>query len=128
MKLLLDTHLLIWASSMPRRLSSSALAYLEDSDNEIIYSVASLWEVAVKFSRGKPDFLIEPKAFREGLKRNGFRELPVLAEHAIAEAGLPPIHKDPFDRLLIAQSQVEGVLLLTADDWIAQYAGFVRHV
>jgi PIN domain nuclease of toxin-antitoxin system len=128
MRLLLDTHLLIWASTAPKRLSSSALVFLENADNEIIYSVASLWEVAIKFSRGQPDFQIEPKVFREGLKRNEFLELPVLAEHAIAVAALPRIHKDPFDRLLVAQSQVEGVILLTADLWIAQYPGLIRRV
>ena len=128
MRLLLDTHLLIWASSAPHRLSPAASSIIEDSENELIFSVASIWEVAIKYGRGRSDFLIEPAAFRHGLKQNGLLELPILAEHTIAVAALPHVHKDPFDRLLIAQSQTEGIILLTADAWIAQYGGFVRQI
>ena len=128
MKLLLDTHLLLWAMILPRRLSVEVAALIEDSENEIIFSVASIWEAAIKYSRGRADFQFEPIRFRRQLFDSDFKELPVLGEHAVAVASVPPIHKDPFDRILIAQAMVEGITLLTSDVVVARYPGPIRLV
>jgi len=123
MKLLLDTQLLVWLGSHPELLSASTAALIDDPNNEVIFSTASVWEVAIKYSRGRADFQVEPGAFRHELFDAGFRELQVFGEHAVAVASLQPIHKDPFDRILIAQAMVEGITLLTSDAKIAQYSG-----
>lgn len=128
MKLLLDTHLLLWAAGQPDRLPATARASLEDLGNELLFSSASLWEVAIKRGLGRDDFQVDARLLRRGLLDNGYQELPITGEHAVAVAGLPPIHKDPFDRILVAQSMIEGVLLLTADPLVAQYPGPVRRV
>jgi len=93
-----------------------------------LFSVASVWEIAIKFALGRPDFRVDPRALRRGLLDNGYAELPVTADHALATLALPPIHKDPFDQLLVAQATVEGVVLLTADPTVAGYPGPVRLV
>lgn len=128
MKYLLDTHLLLWAAAEPRRLSKKTRALLEDPDNVLLFSAASLWEVAIKAGLRRPDFTVEPAVLRRGLLDNGYVELPVVSEHAVATATLPPIHRDPFDRLLVAQAQVEGITLLTSDPVVAQYPGPIRTV
>jgi len=126
MKLLLDTHLLLWAAGEPDRLPVAALAEIEDQQNELIFSPASLWEVAIKRGLGRDDFKVDPRLLRRGLFDNGYRELPITSAHAVAVDGLPAIHKDPFDRILVAQSIVEGITLLTVDEIVAQYPGPVR--
>jgi PIN domain nuclease of toxin-antitoxin system len=93
-----------------------------------MFSAASLWEVAIKRGLGRSDFRVDPRLLRRGLLDNGYSELPITSEHAVAVDGLPPIHKDPFDRMLVAQAMVEGVALLTADPLVAQYPGPVRRV
>lgn len=128
MKLLLDTHLLLWTAGMPDRLSAAALVAIEDGENELLFSPASLWEVAIKRGLGREDFQVDPRLLRRGLLDNGYGELPITGEHAVSVDGLPPIHKDPFDRLLVAQSIVEGITLLTTDEMVAQYPGPVRKV
>jgi len=128
MKLLLDTHLLIWAAAFPDRIPADARALLADDDNTLFFSAASLWEVAIKSGLGREDFKVDARLLRRGLLDNGYTELPVASEHAVATDGLPPIHKDPFDRLLIAQSMVEGITLLTADDIVSQYPGPIRKI
>lgn len=128
MKLLLDTHLLLWAAGEPEQLPIAALALLNDPQNELLFSAASLWEVAIKRGLGRANFRIDPRLLRRGLLDNGYSELPITSEHAVAIDGLPPIHKDPFDRILVAQSIVEGITLLTADPLVAQYAGPIRKV
>jgi PIN domain nuclease of toxin-antitoxin system len=128
MKLLLDTHLLLWAAGQPDRLSANARAWLEDAANEPIFSAASLWEIVIKRGLGRDDFQVDPRLLRRGLLDNGYRELVIGSEHVMAIDGLPPIHKDPFDRLLIAQSMVEGITLLTADPLVAQYPAPVQRV
>lgn len=128
MKLLLDTHLLLWAASDPARLSPVARALIEEPENELFFSAASLWEIAIKRGLGRADFLVDPRVLRRGLLDNGYSELPVGSEHAVAIESLPPIHKDPFDRLLVAQATIEGITLLTADSLVAQYPGPVRGV
>ena len=128
MKLLLDTHLLLWAAGQPDRLSAAACALIEAADNELIFSAASLWEIAIKRGLGRDDFLIDGRLLRRGLLDNGYVELPIRSEHALAIDTLPPLHKDPFDRILVAQAIVEGITLLTADPVVAQYNGPVRRV
>jgi len=127
-KLLLDTHLLLWAAGQPDLLPAAARRLLEDPQNELMFSPASLWEVAIKRGLGRDDFRVDPRLLRRGLLDNGYSELPITSEHAVAVDGLPPVHKDPFDRMLVAQAMVEGVALLTADPLVAQYPGPVRRV
>ena len=128
MKLLLDTHLLLWAASAPDRLSTAGLALIEDPDNSLMFSAASLWEITIKQGLGRSDFQVDPRLLRRGLIDNAYIELSITSDHALAVASLPPLHKDPFDRLLAAQSQIEGVLLITADPILGQYPGPVRLV
>ena len=128
MKLLLDTHLLLWAAGQPERLSAAAKLLLEDPDNELLFSPASLWEIAIKRGLGREDFRVDVRLLRRGLLDNGYKEVAITSAHAVAVDGLPPIHKDPFDRILVAQSMVEGILLLTADSMVSQYPGPVQRV
>ena len=128
MKLLLDTHLLLWAAGQPSRLSRAAHRLMSDRRNELIFSAASLWEIAIKRGLGRNDFQVEPRLLRRGLLDNGYSELPISGDHTIALDGLPPLHKDPFDRILIAQAMVEGITLLTVDPFVAQYPGPVRRL
>lgn len=128
MKLLLDTHLLLWAAGAPKRLSGAARRLIQAPDAELFYSAASLWEIVVKRTLGREDFRVEPRALRRGLLENGYAELAVTGEHALAVDTLPPLHKDPFDRILIAQSLTEGITLLTADSHVAKYSGPIRKV
>ncbi len=128
MRLLLDTHLLLWAAGQPERLSATARKLLNDSDNELLFSAASLWEVAIKAALGREDFRVEPRLLRRGLLDNGYVELPITSLHAVSIDGLPPLHNDPFDRLLLAQAHSEGITLLTSDAKLARYPGPVRKV
>ena len=128
MKLLLDTQLLLWAASTPDRLSSSARKLLNNPKNELLFSAASMWEITIKNSLGREDFRVEPRLLRRGLLDNGYSELPVTSEHAVNVDTLPPLHRDPFDRLLVSQALCEGVTLLTADPQLARYPGPVRKV
>jgi PIN domain nuclease of toxin-antitoxin system len=127
-KLLLDTQLLLWAAGQPERLSAAARRQINNSKNELFFSAASLWEITIKSSLGRDDFRVEPRVLRRGLLDNGYVELPVTSEHAVNVGTLPPLHKDPFDRLLVAQALVEGITLLTADSQLAGYPGPVRKV
>jgi PIN domain nuclease of toxin-antitoxin system len=128
MKVLLDTHLLLWAAGQPEKLPREARELLEDPEIEIAFSVASLWEIAIKRGLGREDFQMDARLLRRGLLENGYQELSIKGEHAVAIGGLPPIHKDPFDRILVAQAMVEGVMLLTADPLVARYPCPVRKV
>ncbi|HEY9871415.1 MAG TPA: type II toxin-antitoxin system VapC family toxin [Candidatus Obscuribacterales bacterium] len=128
MKLLLDTHLLLWAAGQPDRLPDAARTLLTDPDNELMFSAASLWEVAIKRRLRRSDFSVEPRLLRRGLLDNGYGELSITSEHAVATDILPPIHKDPFDRILVAQALTEGVILVTNDPFVAQYPGPIRQV
>jgi len=127
-KLLLDTHLLLWAAGEPRRLSKQARALINDPDNELLFSAASLWEVAIKRGLGREDFRVDARLLRRGLLDNGYSELPIISDHVVATESLPLIHKDPFDRVLVAQATVEGVTLLTIDSLVSQYPGPIRTV
>lgn len=128
MKLLLDTHLLLWAAGEPRRLSKPARRLIENPDNELLFSAASLWEVAVKRRLGREDFKVDARLLRRGLLDNGYSELPIISDHVVATESLPLLHRDPFDRILVAQATVEGVTLLTIDSLVSQYAGPIRTV
>ncbi len=128
MKFLLDTHLLLWAAGQPEKLSAAALALIEAPENELLFSAASLWEIAIKAGLGREDFVVEPGLMRRGLLDNGYEELPVSSVHAVALTGLPAIHKDPFDRILVAQARVEGIVLVTSDDIVSQYPGAIEQV
>ena len=128
MKLLLDTQILLWAAGRPERLSVAARRQLADPANELLFSAASLWEIAIKSSLGRDDFRVEPRVLRRSLLDNGYIELPVTSEHAVNVESLPDLHKDPFDRILLAQAMTEGITLLTSDAQLARYRGPVRKV
>ena len=128
MKLLLDTHLLLWAAGEPRRLSKPARRLIDNPDNELLFSAASLWEVAIKRRLGRQDFKVDARLLRRGLLDNGYSELPIISDHVVATESLPLLHRDPFDRILVAQATVEGVTLLTIDSLVSQYAGPIRTV
>jgi PIN domain nuclease of toxin-antitoxin system len=128
MKLLIDTHLLLWLAVEPAKLPKKGRLLLEDPLNEPLFSAASIWEVAIKYSLGREDFSVSPQLLRRGLLDNGYREVPITSEHGLAAASLPKLHKDPFDRMLVAQATVEGILLLTSDANVARYSGPIRKV
>jgi PIN domain nuclease of toxin-antitoxin system len=127
-KLLIDTNVLLWASDFPRKLSRTAADLLADPANDLYFSAAAIWEVAIKGASGRSDFLFNPQTLRRTLLTNGYLELPITSAHAAAVQGLPPIHKDPFDRILVAQATVEGITLLTTDRKVARYPGPIRKV
>lgn len=128
MKLLLDTHLLLWAAGEPGRLSAEARTLINNPENELLFSAASLWEVAIKRGLGRNDFKVDARLLRRGLLDNGYSELPIVSDHVVATESLPMIHKDPFDRVLVAQATVEGITLLTIDSLVSQYPGPIRTV
>lgn len=121
MPLLLDTHLLLWAAYEPEKLSAEAQGRISDVTDDVIFSAASIWEVSIKTSLARRDFTVNPRILRRGLLDNGYRELPITSSHAIAVKDLPPIHQDPFDRILVAQARTEGLELLTADSKVEAY-------
>jgi PIN domain nuclease of toxin-antitoxin system len=127
-KALLDTHLLLWNAGRPDRLSAEARRVIDAPENELFFSAASLWEIAIKTSLGRSDFSVDARLLRRGLLDRGFVEVPVTGEHAVAVGDLQPIHKDPFDRILVAQARVEGITLLTSDSTIARYGGSIHKV
>jgi PIN domain nuclease of toxin-antitoxin system len=128
LNLLLDTHLLLWAASQPQRLSAKARALLLDPSNQLVFSSASLWEITIKNGLERSDFNVDPRRLWRMLLVNGYREISVTSEHAVAVNDLPPLHKDPFDRILVAQARVEGLTLLTADKMVAKYGDGVKKV
>jgi PIN domain nuclease of toxin-antitoxin system len=120
-KLLLDTHIVLWAAGQPEKLSESARTMLTTPENVLYFSAASIWEIVIKRGLGREDFKVDPRRLRKMLIMHGYTELPVTAEHALMVETLPLLHKDPFDRLLVAQARTEGMLLLTADASVFQY-------
>jgi len=127
MRLLLDTHILIWIAQDSPRLSPKARATIVDPENEKFFSVVSIWEIAIKSTVDREEFTFDAATLRDGLFARAFAELPVAGKHALATSRLPALHKDPFDRLLVAQALEEGLTLLTADAVVASYsAAFVR--
>jgi PIN domain nuclease of toxin-antitoxin system len=127
-RLLLDTQLLLWASISQHLLSASAFALMSDPRNELLFSAVSIWEVAIKTSQGRDSFDVDPRLLYRGLLENGYTELPITSQHAVTIDSLAPLHKDPFDRLLLAQAICEGITLLTTDAQLARYPGPVRQV
>ena len=128
MNFLLDTHLLIWAASMPERLSSAAFKLMEQPQHQLHFSALSLWEIKLKRGLGQPDFIVDFSLLHRGLIENSYTELVIKSSHSLALDQLPPIHKDPFDRMLVTQAVFEGMLLLTSDSVVAQYPGSIRLV
>ena len=121
MKLLLDTHVLLWAAGVPEKLSESARTLLTESESRLFFSAASIWEIVIKLGLGREDFTVDPHRLRKLLIVHGYTELSITAEHALRIDSLPPLHKDPFDRILLAQARAEGMHLLTSDAKVAQY-------
>jgi PIN domain nuclease of toxin-antitoxin system len=128
MRLLVDTHLLLWAAAKSRRLPKDARVLLQDPENEVLFSAASLWEIVIKAALRKPDFKVDVAALRLALAEMGFAELAVSGAHAERLASLPRIHRDPFDRMLVAQSLSEPLVLLTNDGVLADYGDVVKVV
>ncbi|WP_428487651.1 type II toxin-antitoxin system VapC family toxin [Rhodopila sp.] len=132
MKFLLDTHLLLWAAGRHERLPNAVRGVILDPDSEIVFSAASLWEVTIKHTPGRADFRVDPRLLRRGLLDAGYQDLTITSAHAVAVQDLPALHpalhRDPFDRLLVAQSVVEGITLLTTGPLVGQYPGPVRQV
>jgi PIN domain nuclease of toxin-antitoxin system len=128
MNLLLDTHLLVWSTSSSQRLSSTARALINNHDNQLFFSAASLWELAIKQPLGRKDFRVDARLLRRELLNIGYTELPISSNHAVAVDSLPLIHRDPFDRILIVQATLEGITLLTVDKIVARYPGPIRKV
>ncbi len=121
-KILLDTHALIWWLEGGAKLSPAARRIIADPEASVLVSSASAWEIAIKHHAGKfrvPDLI---KDFEGRVEREGFVELPISIEHAVKAAALPGSHKDPFDRVLIAQSQLEDAAIVTRDPWFRKYA------
>ena len=107
---------------------NAARLLFDDPGNELFFSVVNVWEVAIKRGLGRRDFQVDPGVLRRGLLENDYSELTITSDHAIAVGLLPPIHKDPFDRILVAQATVEAITLLTSDPVVARYPGPVRAV
>ena len=128
MKLLLDTHILLWAAGQPDKLSPSAREMLLDSRNTLFFSSASIWEIIIKRDIERDDFKVDPYRLRRMLVMNHYIELVITSEHVLRIDTLPLLHKDPFDRILIAQARSEGMLLVTIDAAIIKYKESIRAV
>lgn len=118
---LLDTHLLLWAAIEPSRLPGPVSDALARPAFRPVFSVASLWEVVIKAGLGRADFAVDAAALRRGLLAGGYEELAVAAPHVLGVGALPPLHSDPFDRLLLAQARAEGLPLWTLDEAVLRY-------
>jgi PIN domain nuclease of toxin-antitoxin system len=125
MRLLLDTHVLLWALATPERLAPAIRDQLEDPANTVLFSAASIWEIAIKARLGRADFPSSPTRVSEAARVSGFVELPVHAAAAARVADLPLLHRDPFDRLLVAQAICEPAFLYTADRLLPPYSELV---
>ena len=128
LNILLDTHLLLWSAAEPDKLSEEARLLIMDASNVLYFSAASIWEIVIKRGLGREDFVVDPHLLRRGLIDNGYIELSVNSLHSLNVLHLPAIHKDPFDRILVAQAETEGFLLLTHDELVAQYPGPIKKV
>ena len=127
-RILLDTHVLLWALGEPHRLDEETRAIIESAADEVLFSAASIWEIAIKSQLGRTDFVAKPNEIAREARDVGFFELPIRSEAAAHVAELPPIHRDPFDRILIAQAIVEPALLYTVDRQLAPYSDLVKHI
>jgi PIN domain nuclease of toxin-antitoxin system len=125
MRILLDTHFLLWAVGPPDRLSAKIRSTLEDVENEVMFSAASIWEIAIKAALGREDFLARPDGVAQAALGSGFREVPLVWQDAASVTHLPNYHRDPFDRLLVAQAMATPARLLTSDSKLARYSELV---
>ena len=125
---MLDTHLLLWAALFPDRLPKKARQLMNESGNMLYFSTASIWEMSIKLTRPRDDLEIDIRQWRSGLLDNGYNELSITSLHAMSVRDLPDIHKDPFDRLLLAQAMREDLTLVTADEILATYPGPILKV
>lgn len=121
MTLLLDTHILLWVAADSPRLSEAARATITSRRAELAFSSASIWEIAIKAAQGRADFEVDTRVLRRQLLAHGFVEVEITGAHAIEAAGLPDVHRDPFDRMLVAQARTEAATLLTSDAVVARY-------
>ncbi len=122
MQALLDTHAFLWWMADDPRLSAEARAVIGDGANDILVSAAVAYEIAIKVAAGRLDLPAQPEDYLPlRIESEGFEELPIALSHALRAAALPPIHRDPFDRLIVAQAQLEGLPILTVDPMIARY-------
>jgi PIN domain nuclease of toxin-antitoxin system len=128
MRILLDTHLLLWAVGNSHRLPNSVREELKDPSNALFCSAASLWEMAIKTMLRRSDFQVDMRVFRKALQSMPVDELPIVGDHIEALLDLPDLHRDPFDRLLVAQSLAEPMSLWTNDRVLAQYSDSVTLV
>jgi PIN domain nuclease of toxin-antitoxin system len=126
MTLLLDTHILIWAAA--GTVPEKALHYIVNENNTLLFSPANIWEITIKAGLNRPDFQVDPPAIYRGFLDNGYKELVITGSHVLAAGNLPPIHKDPFDRILLAQARAEGIAFLTADKTVARYPGDIIYI
>lgn len=128
MRLLLDTHILLWVLTDDPRLTSEIRSLILSDDTDLFFSAASIWEISIKSALKRADFPYDPSIVRKALLDNGYAELPITGEHSVFVGSLPALHADPFDRMLIAQAHVEGMLLLTHDSKIEGYPGPIRRI
>ena len=126
MKILLDTHLLLRVAV--GELPNDASRYIEDANNMLMFSPASIWEVVIKQGLGRKDFAVDPALLYNGLIKAGYQELPITGKHTLLVSALPNHHKDPFDRILLAQAASEGITFLTADKALTQYPGSILFI
>jgi len=124
MKLLIDTQLLIWAAN--DTLPEKAIPYFSDKENTLYFSSVSIWEAVIKRDLNRPDFQVDPTLLYGGLLNNGYIELGITSYHTLLVAHLPPIHKDPFDRIMLAQAKAEGMMFLSADYMVSQYPNVIH--
>lgn len=127
-RFLVDTQLLLWNAYGSRRLPARVARLFRDGRHEFYFSAASIWEIAIKASQGRKNFDVDAREVHRTLVENGFHELSIDAEHALASAALPSLHADPFDRMLVAQSLVEPMALITTDERLAGYPGTIEVV
>jgi PIN domain nuclease of toxin-antitoxin system len=128
MRVLLDTHVLLWALAEPRRLDKETRATIESGDNEVLFSAASIWEIAIKAGLGRSDFVFDPAEIARAALDTGFTELAVRSDAAALVGRLPVLHRDPFDRILVAQAIIEPATLYTTDQQLVPYSDLVRHI
>ena len=126
MNLLLDTHILLWAAngSLPEK----AEEIISNLDNRLFFSSSAIWEVSIKNELGRADFKVDPLSLYQGLIASGYEELPVTGRHTLVLSSLPQIHKDPFDRIMLAQALVEGLTFLTSDETVAKYPSSILYI
>lgn len=128
MRVLLDTHVLLWVLSEPSRLDAETRDTLESGADEVLFSAAAIWEIAIKSRLGRADFAFVPAEIARAARDSGFAELPIGSKAAAHVAKLPLLHRDPFDRLLIAQAITEPAIFYTADPKLPAYSELIRRI